>query len=103
MLAVALICNVLHYWRGKELQWPELCRMARVVLAVPAMLAGVERLFNIALDICHYRRGHLKPESTGKHVMMRQYDASDLLAESLENEEEETAKAKNRFTHQDLD
>jgi hypothetical protein len=34
--------------------------------------------------------------------MMRHYDAVELIAESLENEEEEAAKSKNRFTRRDL-
>lgn len=37
--------------------------MARDILSIPASGAGVERLFNCARDICHYRRGHLKPET----------------------------------------
>ncbi|CAG8425270.1 unnamed protein product [Penicillium salamii] len=31
--------------------------LARDVLTIPATSAGVERLFNTARDICHYRRG----------------------------------------------
>jgi hypothetical protein len=37
--------------------------MARDILAIPASGAGVERLFNCARDICHYRRGQLKAET----------------------------------------
>lgn len=37
--------------------------MARDILATPASGAGVERLFNCARDVCHYRRGQLKPET----------------------------------------
>jgi hypothetical protein len=40
-----------------------LAAMARDILATPASGAGVERLFNCARDICHYRRGQLKPET----------------------------------------
>jgi hypothetical protein len=32
-------------------------------MSIPATGAGVERLFNSAQDICHYRRGSLKPET----------------------------------------
>ena len=40
-----------------------LTRIARDILSVPASGAGVERLFNCARDICHYRRGQLKPDT----------------------------------------
>jgi hypothetical protein len=32
-------------------------------MSIPATGAGVERLFNSARDVCHYRRGSLNPES----------------------------------------
>lgn len=32
-------------------------------MSIPATGAGVERLFNSARDICHYRRGSLNPET----------------------------------------
>ncbi|KAJ5378251.1 uncharacterized protein N7496_005660, partial [Penicillium cataractarum] len=34
---------------------------ARDVLSILVTGVGVERLFNSARDICHYRRGSLKP------------------------------------------
>lgn len=33
------------------------------MLSIPATGAGVERLFNSARDVCHYRRGSLKPKT----------------------------------------
>lgn len=39
------------------------------MFAIPASGAGVERLFNSARDICHYRRGSLKP-TTIQDLMM---------------------------------
>ncbi len=38
-----------------------------------------------------------------KLVMMRHFDAVKLIAESLKNKEDGTAKSENCFTHQDLD
>lgn len=32
-------------------------------MSIPATGAGVERLFNSARDVCHYRRGSLNPET----------------------------------------
>jgi hypothetical protein len=46
-----------------------LSRLARDLLSVPATGAGVERLFNSARDICHYRRGSLH-EATIQDLMM---------------------------------
>ena len=51
------------YWKEHEHEFPILAKMARDILSIPASGAGVERLFNCARDICHYRRGQLKPET----------------------------------------
>lgn len=40
-----------------------LAKISRDILSIPASGAGVERLFNCARDICHYRRGQLKPDT----------------------------------------
>ncbi|KAJ6038040.1 hypothetical protein N7460_007811 [Penicillium canescens] len=53
----------LEFWRKQESSLPALASAARDVLSIPATGAGVERLFNSARDICHYRRGSLKPTS----------------------------------------
>ncbi|KAI2964925.1 hypothetical protein CBS147323_6033 [Aspergillus niger] len=57
------------YWKEHEHEFPVLSRLARDLLAVPATGAGVERLFNSARDICHYRRGSLH-EKTIQDLMM---------------------------------
>ncbi|KAF4219054.1 hypothetical protein CNMCM5878_003909 [Aspergillus fumigatiaffinis] len=57
------------YWKEHEHDYPVLSRLARDVLSVPATGAGVERLFNSARDICHYRRGSLN-EKTIQDLMM---------------------------------
>ncbi|KAJ9484060.1 hypothetical protein VN97_g9327 [Penicillium thymicola] len=51
------------FWKEHEHEYPVLAAMARDNLATPASGAGVERLFNCARDVCHYRRGQLKPET----------------------------------------
>ncbi|KAI9881927.1 MAG: hypothetical protein M1823_006362, partial [Watsoniomyces obsoletus] len=73
--------DILAYWKSKTTIWPQLCRMARDVLAVPATSVGVERLFNMARDVCNYRRGHLKGDTIRSLMMMRHRDATDLEAE----------------------
>ncbi|EYE97599.1 uncharacterized protein EURHEDRAFT_450195 [Aspergillus ruber CBS 135680] len=57
------------FWKVHELEFPALSSLARDILSIPASGAGVERLFNSARDICHYRRGNLKPD-TIKDLMM---------------------------------
>lgn len=57
-----------------------LASLARDVLSTPAIGSGVERLFNSACDICHYRRGSLKP----KDLMMLMYTTRfDIESEQL--------------------
>jgi hAT family C-terminal dimerisation region len=51
------------YWKEHEHEFPILAKMARDILSIPGSGAGVERLFNCARDICHYRRGQLKAET----------------------------------------
>ncbi|KAK4948515.1 hypothetical protein LTR66_014114 [Elasticomyces elasticus] len=64
------------YWKEHEREFPVLSRLARDLLSVPATGAGVERLFNSARDICHYRRGSLH-EGTIQDLMM--YMCSEKL------------------------
>lgn len=43
--------------------FPALADLARDILTIPATRARVERLFNSTRDVCHYRRGSLKPST----------------------------------------
>jgi hypothetical protein len=43
------------FWKQNEHEYPVLARIARDILSIPVSGAGVERLFNSARDICHYR------------------------------------------------
>ncbi|KAE8553788.1 hypothetical protein EYB25_005170 [Talaromyces marneffei] len=47
------------FWKEHKHKFPALAKMARDILLIPATGAGVERLFNSARDVCHYRRGSL--------------------------------------------
>ena len=60
--------------------------MAKNVLAVPAISVRVERLFNIAQNVCHYHCGHLKAETISSLKMMRHKDARELEAK-VENDD----------------
>lgn len=50
----------LSFWKENPFRFLAIALLARDYLAIPATGAGVERLFNTARDICHYRRGYLK-------------------------------------------
>ncbi|KAJ1704854.1 hypothetical protein NYO67_12991 [Aspergillus flavus] len=47
--------DILTYWKSRRDDFPILYCMARDFLAVTTNGVGVERLFNSARDICHYR------------------------------------------------
>ncbi|KAJ6038667.1 hypothetical protein N7460_007384 [Penicillium canescens] len=49
--------------RNHEKEFPILASITRDVMSILATSAGVERLFNSARDVCHYRRGSLNPET----------------------------------------
>lgn len=53
----------LSFWRENQYRFPAITALARDYLAIPATGARVERLFNTARDICHYRRGSLKSQT----------------------------------------
>jgi hypothetical protein len=69
------------FWKEHESEYPILARMARDVLSIPASGAGVERLFNCARDICHYRRGQLKPD-TIKDLMLHMFSSKFELEQN---------------------
>jgi hypothetical protein len=76
--------GVRAFWKDHQYEFPALASLARDVLSIPATGAGVERLFNAARDVCHYRRGSLKPK-TIKDLMMF------LCTSKFEIEEEQLA------------
>ncbi|KAJ5253812.1 uncharacterized protein N7525_007394 [Penicillium rubens] len=101
----------LTFWRENERQYPVLASLARDILSIPATGAGVERLFNSARDICHYRRGSLNA-TTIQDLMMfmcaTRFDIEEkqlaFVKDFLTKEEQEIAAEENdaQFTHDDL-
>lgn len=55
--------------------------MARDFLAVPASGVGVENLFSIARDVCHYRRNRLAPETIEAIMIQMSADRFELKRE----------------------
>lgn len=99
------------FWKDHQREFPALARLARDVLSIPATGAGVERLFNSARDVCHYRRGSLRSETIQELMMYRfttQFEVEDenlalkkeyLTSGEIEAESEE----KNPQLLQDVD
>lgn len=69
------------FWKEHEHEYPVLARIAWDILSTPASGAGVERLFNCARDVCHYRRGQLKPD-TIKGLMLHLFSSKFELEQS---------------------
>ena len=80
--ATTPLCNILDYWKERQFAFPGLARMARDILAIPAASVGVERIFNSARDICHYRRGRLRPDSIQASILTKIYDRIRLQDET---------------------
>ncbi|KOS37194.1 hypothetical protein ACN38_g12025 [Penicillium nordicum] len=101
----------LTFWRENERQYPVLASLARDILFIPATGAGVERLFNSARDICHYRRGSLNA-TTIQDLMMfmcaTRFDIEEkqlaFIRDFLTKEEQEIAAEEKdaQFAHDDL-
>jgi hypothetical protein len=102
----------LPFWKDNQHRYPALTELARDILAIPATGAGVERLFNTARDICHYRRGRLNA-TTIQELMMYlctskfdvEEEQSSLLREFFSRDEIEAEKEEkeDRMNQIDLD
>lgn len=65
--------DVLAYWRSRENQWPELARMARRYMAIPASSAPSERCFSSAKYIVPFQRNRLHPQMFKKSVLLQSW------------------------------
>ncbi|KAJ6039228.1 hypothetical protein N7460_007260 [Penicillium canescens] len=102
--------NPCVFWKCNQYEFPVLASLARDVLSIPATGSGVERLFNTARDICHYRRGSLKP-TTIQDLMMYlctsrfdiESDQHTLIEEYLTAQEIQAVKEKRKSERLDDD
>ena len=69
-------------WKKLETEFPALALMARDVLAVPISGVGVERIFNMARDVCGYRRGQLSHESFRQQMLIKYHDRHHMRLQS---------------------
>ncbi|OQD78050.1 hypothetical protein PENSOL_c399G03724, partial [Penicillium solitum] len=77
----------LQFWKEYENEFPILSSVARDILSIPATGAGVERLFNSARDVCHYRRGRLSAKTVQDIMMFRCKTQFDIEIEELPDED----------------
>lgn len=84
------------FWKDHQDEFPALANLARDVLSIPATGAGVERLFNSARDICHYRRGSLNA-TTIQDLMMY------MCTTRFEIEEEQLAFIKEYLSGEEIE
>jgi hAT family C-terminal dimerisation region len=61
--------QVLNWWRANGHQYPQLSRMVRDTLAVPATRAGVERAFSLSGRVVTVIRSQLSPETISDIMM----------------------------------
>jgi hypothetical protein len=71
------------FWKDHQHEFPALASLARDVLSIPATGAGVERLFNSARDICHYRRGSLNAKTIQDLMMFMCTSRFEIEEEQL--------------------
>jgi uncharacterized protein YdcH (DUF465 family) len=83
--------------------------MARDFLAIPVSGVGVERLFNTARDICHYRRCRLNPETINALMLQICTDRFEIkeefqqIQEDLEGEDHYFEKISESFDQVEIE
>ena len=54
--------NSLWFWRAKQTAYPNLSKLAKKILAIPATSAPIERVFSHAGNILHPDGSRIKPK-----------------------------------------
>jgi hAT family C-terminal dimerisation region len=84
--------KILEFWSAHEPRYPILARIAKDFLAIPVSGVGVESLFSIGRDVCHYRRSRLSADTieaamiqlmSDRGAINREYE--DILEEMEES------------------
>lgn len=76
----------LESWKKLEKEFPTLAQMAKDILGVPAANVAVERVFNQARDICHYRRGQLASITVKELLFIKHYQKQTVLSEVFDQD-----------------
>src|SRR6266850_1120382 len=75
----------LEAWKTVEHLYPSVALMTKDILSIPASGVGVERIFNTARDVCHYRRNRLNPDTIEMIMLVKWYEKLGLWAPEKEN------------------
>jgi hypothetical protein len=63
--------NPLQWWRGHVEKYPNIWKLASIILAIPATSAPSERVFSTAANIINKKRVRLKPETLDALIFLR--------------------------------
>ncbi|KAJ5806683.1 hypothetical protein N7474_010275 [Penicillium riverlandense] len=80
---------------SNQARFPPIAALARDALSFPATGVGVERLFNTARDVCHYRRGRMKSDTIEDLMMF-------LCTPRFDIEEQEAKLLEKFFSHDEI-
>ena len=67
---IQLSSNPLQWWQMKEPQYPNLAKVARKYLCIPATSASSERVFSVAGLASHDRRSRISPDKLDKVIFI---------------------------------
>ena len=70
--------DILKFWKNNAGRYPNLCRMARDILAVQGGSVGVERMFSMGRDVIPYRRNRLERVSIRATMIVKSYLQKEL-------------------------
>jgi len=76
--AVEETVTPLCYWKTNEARFPNLSRLAKRYLAVPASSGGIERIFSISGAIARSRRAKISISSMSDLLLIRQEKDKEL-------------------------
>ncbi len=98
--------DLLGYWRFTSGRLPNLARMARDILAVPANGVGVERVFNTARDLLPYRRNRMNAVTIQASMVVKHYQRAELTAMVQAEDSDKSSEAmywEKQAVHADLE
>ena len=67
------ITSPLQWWKSHEEQYPNLSKMAKDILSVPASGSGVEHQFSVTSRIATWQRNRLSPQTISNSMMFKAY------------------------------
>ena len=67
------ITSPLQWWKAHKEQYPNLSKMARDILSVPASRSGVERQFSVTGRIATWQRNRLSAQTISNSMIFKAY------------------------------